>query len=381
MLAAASALGAWAYLLLLRGGFWRCAEHDERQPVAAEPARWPAVTAIVPARNEAACIARSLASLLAQDYPAPFSVVVVDDGSEDGTAEIARRLGAALRPTILPGAPLPAGWTGKLWAVQQGLEHVAGSAMDPKYVLLTDADIVHAPRALRDLVARAEAGGLLLTSCMVRLRCTSLAERALIPAFVFFFQMLYPFAWVNRRGHPRAAAAGGCMLVERNGLDACGGVAAVRAALIDDCALAARLKAHGPIWLGLTDRATSIRAYPRFGDIRRMVARSAYAQLAYSPTMLLGALAGLALTFLVPPLTALFAVGNARLVGIAAWALMTLAYWPTVRFYRLVPLWAPLLPAIAAAYMLLTIDSAYQHMLRRGGMWKGRAQALPAKGQ
>jgi hopene-associated glycosyltransferase HpnB len=379
LIVAGAALGVWTYLIALRGRFWRCAERESQEPPPA-PARWPAIAAIVPARNEADTIAHSLAALLAQDYPAPFAIVVVDDGSEDGTAEIARSLGARDRLTVLRGAPLPAGWTGKLWAVQQGLDHVAAAGQPPKYVLLTDADIVHAPHALRRLVVRAEAGGLLLTSRMVRLRCASLPERALIPAFVFFFQMLYPFAWVNRPQHPCAAAAGGCMLIERNGLAACGGVAPVRAALIDDCALAAMLKARGPIWLGLTDCAASIRAYPRFGDIRRMVVRSAYAQLSYSPPRLLLALSALGLTFLAPPLIAFGGSGSARLAAIIAWALMALAYWPTLRFYRLAPLWAPLLPVVAAAYMLLTADSAYQHLRRRGGMWKGRAQALPAKG-
>ena len=380
VLAASAALGIWTYLIALRGGFWRCAERDGEQPAAHARERWPAVAVIVPARNEADAIARSLASLLAQDYPAPFPIVVVDDDSEDRTAAIARSLGARERLTIVSGAPLPAGWTGKLWAVQQGLEHVAASPQPPKYVLLTDADIVHAPSALRGLVGRAEAGGLLLTSRMVRLHCASLPERALIPAFVFFFQMLYPFAWVNRPRHRCAAAAGGCMLIERNSLAACGGVAAIRDALIDDCALATRLKARGPIWLGLTDCAASIRAYPHFGEIRRMVARSAYAQLSYSPLQLLLTLVALGLTFLSPPLIAIGGSGSARLAALVAWGLMALGYWPTLRFYRLAPLWAPLLPAIAALSMLLTADSAYQHLRRRGGMWKGRAQAAAAKG-
>jgi hopene-associated glycosyltransferase HpnB len=380
VLVALLALTIWVYLLLLRGGFWRCTEHDGRNP-ASEPARWPTVAAVVPARNEADVISASIGSLIAQDYPAHFAIILVDDDSQDATVDMVRMAVDPSRLTILSGEPLPPGWTGKLWAVHQGLVHLERSADPPQYVLLTDADIVHAPQALRGLVARAERDGLLLTSRMVRLRCKSLPERALIPAFVFFFQMLYPFAWVNRRDHRLAAAAGGCMLIERRGLTACGGVAAIRDCLIDDCALGARLKALGPIWLGLTDCAASIRPYPAWGEIKRMVARSAYAQLQYSPLLLLAALTGLGITFLAPPLIAVVASGAARLMAIAAWALMALAFWPTLRFYRVSPLWAAMLPIIAAAYMGFTLDSAYQYMMRRGGMWKGRAQALPARGQ
>jgi hopene-associated glycosyltransferase HpnB len=375
------ALTIWGYLIVLRGGFWRCAEHDGDAPPATEPASWPTVAAIVPARNEADVVSASIASLIAQDYPAHFAIVLVDDNSQDATADIVRKAVHQNRLTILSGAPLPPGWTGKLWAVHQGLAHVERAAHPPQYVLLTDADIVHAPQALRSLVARAERDGLLLTSRMVRLRCESLPERALIPAFVFFFQMLYPFAWVNRRDHGLAAAAGGCMLIERRSLAACGGVAAIRDCMIDDCALGARLKACGPIWLGLTDCAASIRRYSGWGEIGRMVARSAYAQLQYSPLLLLGVLAGLSITFLAPPLITVVGSGVARLAAMAAWALMALAFWPTLRFYRVSPLWAAMLPFIAAAYMGFTLDSAYQYMMRRGGMWKGRAQALPARGQ
>lgn len=379
-LVAGVSLVIWVYLIAARGGFWRAAENDSHDPDEPRRKSWPAVTAIVPARNEAALAARTLVSLAAQDYPASFRIVLVDDDSQDGTADIAERVVAPGRLTVVRGAPLPQGWTGKLWAVQQGLALVDGAPDPPKYVLLTDADIVHAPLALRTLVDRAERGGLLVTSRMVRLNRESLPERALIPAFVFFFQMLYPFAWVNRRDRRPAAAAGGCMLIERAGLAASGGLAAIRGALIDDCALAARLKALGPIWLGLTDRAQSARPYPRFGDVRRMIARSAYAQLGYSPGLLLMTLAGLGIVFVAPPLIAALGAGLGRLAAAAAWALMALAFWPTLRFYRASPLWAPLLPAIAAAYMLFTVDSAYQYALRRGGMWKGRAQAVPARG-
>jgi len=376
------ALAIWIYLILFRGGFWRLAEHDARDPPAADPQPWPPVVAVVPARDEADVAPLSIASLAAQDYPASFAIVLVDDNSSDGTAERVREAVAPkARLTILRGAPLTPPWTGKLWAVQQGLDHIARLAEPPKYVLLTDADIVHAPRALRGLVARAERDRLLLTSRMVRLRCESLPERALIPAFVFFFRMLYPFAWVNRRDRRTAAAAGGCMLIDSRSLTAAGGVAAIRDCIIDDCALGARLKALGPIWLGLTDCAASIRPYAAWGDVRRMVARSAYAQLDYSPLFLVATIVGLAITFLAPPLIAACASGTARLAAIAAWTLMAVAFWPTLRFYRRSPLWAPLLPAIAAVYIGFTLDGAHQCLRRRGGMWKGRAQASPARGQ
>jgi hopene-associated glycosyltransferase HpnB len=382
VLFALSALAIWIYLIVARGGFWRARQRDDVDRPAAEPESWPAVVAVVPARNEAETGPKSIASLLGQDYPGAFSIILVDDNSQDGTVEAVR---AAVRPapgrlTILSAAELAPGWTGKLWALNQGVDSAQTLAKPPngtpKYLLLTDADIVHAPDSLRSLVTRAEAGSLVLASRMAHLRCCSRSERALIPAFVFFFQMLYPFAWVNRRECKTAAAAGGCMLVERASLAAAGGISAIRHEVIDDCALAGKLKAQGPIWLGLTDRAVSIRPYPAFQDIRRMVARSAYAELHYSPPLLLGTVLGLAVTFLAPPLLAMLGAGVARLAASGAWALMALAFWPTLRLYRRSPLWAALLPVIAAVYMGFTLDSAYQHMLGRGGYWKGRAQAV-----
>jgi hopene-associated glycosyltransferase HpnB len=375
-------LAAWIGLLLGRGRFWRCSERDDRSVPASDPARWPAVVAVVPARNEADLIARSLGSLLRQDYPGAFSVIVVDDNSDDGTLAAARALAAeaAGRLTIVQGARLPAGWTGKLWAVTQGVARAEASGTPPDYLLLTDADIEYAPDVLRSLVRRAEAGGLALVSLMAKLRCRSLAERALVPAFIFFFQMLYPFRWVNRRGTRTAAAAGGCMLVQRAALARAGGIGSIRHALIDDCALAARLKGQGPIWLGLTERVQSLRAYPAFADIRRMVARSAYAQLRFSPWLLAATIAALALAYLAAPLIALAGSGLARWTAVATWMLMAFAFWPTLRFYGLRPLWAPALPAIAVVYLGFTIDSAVQHARGRGGLWKGRVHALPADG-
>jgi hopene-associated glycosyltransferase HpnB len=371
------ALAIWLYLLAGRGKFWLGWERDDR--VAAEPGSWPAVTAVIPARDEAECVGETVTSLLRQAYPGKFTIILVDDQSRDATAQVAREtaaaLGAADRLTVLPGRALPAGWTGKLWAQQQGVEAAEAKPQPADYLLLTDADIVYVADELEKLVARAQAHGNVLTSLMAKLRCQSFAERAFIPAFIFFFQMLYPFAWANDPRRATAAAAGGCMLVRRDTLRQAGGMASIRNALIDDCALAKRLKAYGPIWIGLTDGVSSTRAYPAVEDIRRMVARTAYAQLGYSPLLLAGTVLGLALTYVAPVLLAVFAEGLAKIFGIAAWLFMALAFQPTLRFYRLSPLWGLVLPAIAAAYMAFTVDSAYQHARGRGGMWKGRAQA------
>jgi hopene-associated glycosyltransferase HpnB len=269
----------------------------------------------------------------------------------------------------------PAGWTGKLWALKQGIDAAAVLPQPPDYLLFTDADIVHAPDSVRRMVAYAEPNALVLTSLMAKLRCVSFAERASIPAFIFFFQMLYPFRWVNRRDSAVAAAAGGCMLVRADTLRKAGGIEIIRDALIDDCALAKALKAHGPIWLGLTERVRSIRSYPGFADIRRMVARSAYAQLRYSPLLLFATVAGMALTYLVPPLFAIFGSGAARFIAGITWLLMAFALQPTLRFYGISPFWGFALPVIALQYMLFTLDSAYQYMRGRGGSWKGRVQA------
>ena len=380
-LIASMVLAIWLYLLAARGGFWLAAQRDDDGPAwtGAADGSWPAVAAIIPARDEAACVAETIASLIRQNYPGAFHVIVVDDQSRDGTALVARdaaaALGAADRLTVVPGRALPAGWTGKLWAQQQGVELAETMALAPDYLLFTDADIVYAPDVLASLVARAQAGGLVLTSLMVKLRCESFAERLFIPAFIFFFQMLYPFAWVNDPKRATAGAAGGCMLVKRDALRAAGGMAAIRTALIDDCALGKNLKNFGPIWLGLTERVRSIRAYPAVADIRRMVARTAYAQLRYSPLLLAGTVVGLALTYLAPVALTFFADGFAQYLGLVVWLMMALAFKPTLRLYRMSALWGLALPAIAAIYMAFTLDSAYQHARGRGGMWKGRAQA------
>ncbi len=369
-------LAIWLYLLAGRGAFWLAGERDDE--VRAGKGSWPAITAVIPARDEAECVGETICSLLRQEYPGEFAVILVDDQSRDATAQVARdaaaALGAADRLTVLSGRALPAGWTGKLWAQHQGVLAAEAVSHPPAYLLFTDADIVYAPRALRRVAARAQSGDYALTSLMAKLRCESLAERVFIPAFIFFFQMLYPFSWANDPRRGTAAAAGGCMLVRRDALAQAGGMAAIRSALIDDCALAKVLKAQGPIWIGLTENVRSARAYPAIADIRRMVARTAYAQLRYSPLLLAATVFSLAITYLAPVALALFAGGLARLIGILTWLAMALAFQPTLRFYRLSPLWGLALPAIAAIYMAFTVDSAYQHARGRGGMWKGRAQ-------
>ena len=366
------ALGIGAVSLLIwlglaATGFWRTDINDAHARKA-EPAIWPSVVAVVPARNEADVIAHSIGSLARQEYPGSFSILLIDDNSDDGTADIVRADGARVR--ILRGAPLASGWTGKLWAVAQGV----AAAGTPDFLWLTDADIEHAPDTLRTLIGIATAGDRRMVSFMAKLRCDTPAERALIPAFVFFFQMLYPFAWVNR---PRGigGAAGGCVLVRRDALEAAGGIAAIRDALIDDCTLGALIKRQGPIWLGLTERSRSIRPYDTAGPIAAMIARSAYAQLDYSPLKLIGTILGLGLVYFAPPLLTLFGAGTARWLGLAAWALMAASFQPMLHFYRRSPLWGLVLPAIAAFYAGCTILSAWQHGRGRGGMWKGRAQA------
>lgn len=370
-------LAIWAYLLAGRGGFWRARERDDRDE-SLEPDRWPSVVAVVPARDEADVIARSIGSLLAQDYPGPFRVILVDDSSSDGTGEIARGLDGHGQLEVISGAPLPPGWTGKLWAQSQGVARAGETA--PDYLLLTDADIAHAPETLRKLTAQAEAHGLALTSLMARLTVETWAERLLIPAFVFFFAMLYPFAWVNDPRRRTAAAAGGVMLARRTALEAAGGLEAIRWKIIDDCALGALMKRQGPIWLGLTIRARSLRPYANLREIGRMVSRSAYAQLNFSPWLLIGTVAGMVIVYLAAPALAVFAVGAGRWAGLAAWLSMALAYQPMLRLYGRSPLWGLALPLIAAVYTAFTVRSALDSWRGRGGQWKGRAQALETAG-
>jgi hopene-associated glycosyltransferase HpnB len=364
-------LAVWLYLLLGRHGFWQLRERDDETSLP-QPTRWPSVAAVVPARNEADVIQKSIASLLAQDYPGEFRVILVDDQSEDGTAGLLRAMHLE-KLTILTGAARPPGWTGKLWAMHQGVARADDFA--PDFLLFTDADIAHAPDNLSRLVARAEEGNKVLVSLMARLSCASASEYFLIPAFVFFFDMLFPFGAVNDPKDKIAAAAGGCMLARRSALIVAGGIEAIRHNIIDDCALARLMKVQGPIWLGLSNRVVSLRPYAGFSEIRRMVSRSAYAQLGYSPLQLAGTLAGLLLVYVAPVAMALFGSGLPQIAGWAAWIIMALMFQPVLRFYRLSPFWGLLLPVIGAVYAGFTLDSAIQHWQGKGGMWKGRAQA------
>jgi len=366
----AVSLAIWVYFLAARGGFWRM--RDEPAP-ALQPEAAPRVTAVVPARNEAEVVGAATASLARQNYPGQFSIVLVDDGSEDGTEEVARRSAPEDKLRVIAAGPLLKGWTGKMWAVSAGVA-AAGPA---DYLLLTDADIVHPAEEIANLVARARAGGYDLVSGMVRLRCISVAERALIPAFVFFFFLLYPPAWIRDSRREDAGAAGGCILIRREMLEKIGGIARIRGEVIDDCALARAVKqSGGRVWLGLNGEALSIREYGTFAEIGRMISRTAFTQLGYSPWILAGTILGLAITYLAPPALALFAPqAGARGLGASAWLLMTALYFPSVRYYRQAWFWAPLLPAIALFYMGATTWSAVAYWRGQGGMWKGRAAA------
>ncbi|WP_406195859.1 glycosyltransferase [Kitasatospora sp. NBC_01560] len=363
----------WLWLACCHGMFWRT---DVRLPPRRPPARWPQVAVVVPARDEAEVLPVSLPSLLAQKYPGRARVILVDDHSADGSGELAAALAAPGGPglTVTTPPPLPAGWTGKLWALRHGVE-LAGP--DPEYLLLTDADIAHGPDSLAELVAAAESNRLDLVSQMARLRVETGWERLIVPAFVYFFAQLYPFRRSNRPGARTAAAAGGCSLVRRDTLERIGGVAAIRGAVIDDVSLARLVKAGGGrTWLGLAEQVDSVRPYPRLAELWRMVSRSAYAQLRHSVPLLAGTVAGLALVYLVPPVATLAGLAAGRwtvaAAGGAAWALMTGTFLPMLRYYRQPAPAALLLPFTAALYLLMTVDSAVQHWRGRGAAWKGR---------
>ncbi len=372
-------LAAWIYLFFFHGRFWRADQLLSQQEYTL--ASWPSVIAVVPARNEADVIDKSLASLLNQDYPGPLSIILVDDHSEDGTADVAISCGQkhpkGTQLRIIRSEPLPSGWVGKMWAVNTGVADAL--QREPDYLWLTDADIQHQPRVLRDLVQKGERQRLVLVSLMVMLHCKGLWERLLIPAFVFFFQKLYPFPQVNDPRSRISGAAGGCMLVRRTALEAVGGIASIKSEIIDDCALGSRLKQHGPIWLGLTRQSFSLRPYEGIHGVWKMVARSAFTQLHYSTLLLAGTLVGLALLYIAPPALVLSFPwhGNPRAVGWGglAWLFMMAAYIPTLRLYNQ-PLWqAIFLPCAGLLYALMTFDSALRFWRGQGGQWKGRSQA------
>jgi len=372
---AAIPLAIWLYLLLARGSFWRLSE-DKIEPRRLED--WPHVVAVVPARNEATTISQAISSLAKQDYPGEFSIIVVDDHSEDGTAVLAQQAanesGASQRLKIHSAAPLAPGWTGKLWALNEGIS--ATSEKGVEFFWFTDADIEHAPDTLRRLVFRAEKNSLDLTSLMVLLHANTFAERLLIPAFLYFFLLLYPPRWIADPNASTAGAAGGCILLRRNVLAPIGGMASIRREVIDDCALARAVKKNGgKIWMGLTRVSVSLRGYGTFAEIRDLIARTAFTQLHYSFAFFAVALAGLFGTFLLPWILFFAYPGEAWLLVDTAIALMTATFLLTVRFYNLSAAWALTLPFAAVFYGYATCVSAVRYWLGRGGQWKGRAQA------
>ncbi|HET9182866.1 MAG TPA: glycosyltransferase [Candidatus Angelobacter sp.] len=367
-------LGIWIYLAAAHGGFWRIGRFME--PGAHPERRVPSVAAVVPARDEAEFIAASITSLL-QQHGVSMHIFLVDDSSKDRTAEVALRaaegIGQRSRLAVIQGLPLAEGWAGKLWAVQQGIEQA--QSLRPDFLLLTDADIVHNPDNVHNLLAMAQTGNYDLVSLMVKLHCKSFAERALIPAFVFFFFMLYPPPWIADPQRRTAGAAGGCILIRPQALEDAGGIAAIRHEIIDDCALAHRVKrSGGKIWLGLTEETYSIRPYGSFAAIGRMISRAAFSQLRHSAALLLAAFAGLAITYLAPPTLLLSHQTVPAVLGAIAWLSMSYCFFPMVRLYRVNPLWSLALPVIALFYMGATLHSALKFWSGKGGEWKGRVQ-------
>ena len=366
-------LAAWIFLAAFRGGFWKANQRlsDPESP----PDRWPTVSAIIPARNEEKTIATTLHSLLTQDYPGKFNIYVVDDNSEDNTVSQVEMV-SGQRVNLVAGSNLPEGWTGKLWALQQGVISMNKADAIPDYILFTDADIEHSTDILRRLVKHAEDKNLDLVSLMVLLRCRSLWEVLLIPAFVLFFQKLYPFPWVNDPARQTAGAAGGCILLRRTALENSGGLAEISDQVIDDCSLARQIKVEGPIWLGLTEDVRSLRGYTSLGAIWSMVIRTAFDQLNYSAINLIGSLVGMLLLYITPPFALVAGIANSDiyLFAIAAltWSILSLCYWPTLRLYKRNCWEVLLLPAAAFLYTTMTLDSALRHWTGRGPRWKGR---------
>lgn len=375
-LAGILSLTIWLYFFLFHGRFWRLGPILAPAPqLAGLPAR---VAVVVPARDEAVVVGRCVSSLLRQVGGHSIHIFLVDDASSDGTGEVARKAAQAAGKrqslTVIAGRALQAGWSGKLWAVEQGVEQA--QQFDPEFILLTDADIAHAADSVATLVEIARGGNYDLVSCMVKLHCRTWAERALIPAFVFFFFKLYPPSWIANPRRKIAGAAGGSILLRPEALARAGGIAAIRNEVIDDCALARRVKANGgTIWLGLTATTHSIRPYGTFSAIGKMISRGAFNQLRHSVVMLFLAVVGLTVTYLVPPALVIFSHRwRLGLLGGAGWILMAACFLPTVRFYRLHPLWAPALPLISIFYMGASVHSAFKFWAGHGGEWKGRIQ-------
>ena len=372
----AAVLGIWLHLFFGRGWFWRIRSVDREEILT--PSDWPSVVAVVPARNEEETIGRAVTSLLHQDYPGKFHVVIVDDESEDSTASVAAQVAADFRAEdrlrVERVSARPEGWTGKLWALRMG---VAGSEQDPPaFFWFTDADVTHAPDTLRRLVAQAQQRQLDLTSLMVLLQTKTFPERALIPAFLYFFLMLYPPRWIADDELRTAGAAGGCVLLKREAFARIGGFEAIRSEVIDDCALARAVKnTRGRVWMSTTRTSESLRAYRTFAEIRDLIARTAFTQLRYSTLLLAGTVFAMILTYGAPVALLFTHDFSARILGAVALLLMTLSFAPAVRFYRLSLLWAPLLPLAALFYTYSTWVSAVRYWLGHGGQWKGRAQA------
>jgi hopene-associated glycosyltransferase HpnB len=375
----------WSYLVLARGFFWQGSFWETKN--ARSDARDIAgflgsVVAIVPARNEAALIGSAITSLLNQTVA--LRVILVDDESTDGTADVARRVAEKAGKTdaliVIQGKPMPAGWTGKVWSMHQGIEYARVRGFNPPWLMLTDADVLHGPETVASLGRIASQGQYDLVSFMVKLHCESLAEKLLIPAFVYFFLMLYPPAWIRNPRRATAGAAGGCMLVRAEALECAGGLQAVRNAVIDDCALAGLLKRHGRrLWVGLTDQSQSLRRYETFSQIEHMISRTAFNQLKHSLFLLLCTIAGMVITYLAPPLLLLSGSRMPIFLGAASWAAMAITYSSIVRYYRLKPTWALALPLTALFYLGATVHSAVKYWSGSGGEWKGRAQDVRTK--
>ena len=377
-LVAAIPLAIWIYLFFARGQFWQLQE-DNADPESLR--RWPRAVAIVPARNEAAGISQAVSSLAKQDYPGEFSVIVVDDHSDDGSAELAlkaaREAGASAKIAVHAARALPSEWTGKVWAMDEGVR--AAADRQPDFFWFTDADIVHAPDTLRRLASHAEKESLDLVSLMVLLQAKTFPERLLIPPFLYFFLMLYPPRWIADRKARTAGAAGGCILLRRSALERAGGLEAIRGEVIDDCSLARAVKrSGGRLWMGLTRASVSLRSYGSFSEIRDLIARTAFTQLRYSFFFLLGTLAGLLVTYLLPLISFFSGEDPAWFLAATAICLMAVSFGVTVRFYKLPFMWALTLPFAAMFYAYATALSAVRYWLGRGGQWKGRAQARPS---